>query len=87
MNVLIEVDGERFEVNESRAPNGRQQYQFDWLNGPADGTYGFAVGGGVLTRDAIEAEARGFVTSFFGVGGIGPSDFPSFIEARRSTRG
>lgn len=79
--------GERFEVHESRRTDGSYQYEFAWLNGPADGTYGFAIGGGALGLEELERETRGFVSSFFEPEGIGPSDFPSFVRARRSTRG
>lgn len=82
--MLVQFDDERFEVHEVAQPNGHHQYQFAWLNGPANGTYGFAIGGGILAREGLERAAREFVSSFFEPGGVGPSDFPSFVEARRS---
>ncbi|WP_206494875.1 hypothetical protein [Microbacterium sp. KRD174] len=87
MNMVIEVDQERFDVREEVQPDGTYRYQFAWMNGPANGGYGFAVGGGKLTWEALERAAQGFVRSFFEPDGIGASDFPSFVEARNSPGG
>jgi hypothetical protein len=84
MPLLIEFDGERFEVRERSAPNQGHRYEFKWANGPAGGTYGFAIGGGPLERAMLENAARGFVRSFYEPGGVGESDFPSFVQHRRA---
>ena len=39
----ISVVGERFRVSERVQPSGQMSYDFSWLNGPADGTYGFTT--------------------------------------------
>jgi hypothetical protein len=91
----ISVDHELFRISERYQPDGRLSYDFSWLNGPADGTYGFTIGrsGGEaapndpdsasrMSREALVEEARSFVESFFAAGGIGEEDFPDHIPAR-----
>lgn len=75
------VQGEQFRVSERTQPDGATSYDFAWLNGPADGTYGFTV---ALSSDQIAAtelvaQARQFVDAFYGPGGIGETDFPNHI--------
>jgi len=70
------VKGERFRISERTQPGGAMSYDFAWLNGPADGSYGFTVGRSAATPKDLVAEARGFVESFYGPGGIGETDFP-----------
>jgi hypothetical protein len=92
MSVVIEVEGERFEVR-TRTRRGHRAYDFTWLNGPADSSYGFTLGmtstgpasPGELSRTEIEDEARLFVRAFFSPDGIGPSDFPEFVASRRGS--
>jgi hypothetical protein len=56
---------------------------FDWLNGPDEGTYGFTVGWttGLPRREELVAEARRFVEAFYEPGGIGETDFPNHTRA------
>ncbi|MGW9113895.1 hypothetical protein [Microbacterium sp. NPDC055683] len=37
-----------------------------------------------MTPEQVRTEAAGFVADFFAEGGIGPSGFAEFIDARRS---
>jgi hypothetical protein len=88
MSMLIDVEGERFAVGTRVGQNGQHVYDFTWINGPAESTYGFTFGPtSPLQRDIsvaeLEEEARLFVRSFFSPDGIGPSDFPDFVAARR----
>lgn len=80
------VDGEVFRVSERFQPDGQMSYDFAWLNGPADGTYGFTVGcaplGARMTRDELVEAGRGFATSFYEPGGIGEEDFPEHLAQR-----
>lgn len=87
--LLIEVQGERFEVNRRTGPDGRVALDFEWINGPGESSYGFTVGStssaqNDYSRAFIENEAELFVRAFFSDDGIGPSDFPEFVEARRN---
>ena len=77
----VTVLGERWRIAE-RGPRGATPtYDLHWLSGPADGTYGFTVGGGRLTPEQLIAEATAFVEGFSEPGGIG-EDFPGFVPAR-----
>lgn len=86
------VKGEVFRVSERVGPGGQTSYDFAWLNGPADGTYGFTVGrlssgsdspsadaDPGMTREQLISEAQGFITAFYGPGGIGEQDFPDHV--------
>jgi hypothetical protein len=95
------VDDELFRISERRRPGGALSYDFSWLNGPADGTYGFNASRFIassadepltfvpsMTRDELVAEVRGFVKSFHEPGGVG-EDFPEHVPAssrRRNAR-
>ena len=39
----ISINGELFRVSERIQSSGRPAYDFAWLNGPVDGTYGFTT--------------------------------------------
>lgn len=88
--IELVIDHERFRVSERWQPDGRMSYDFSWLNGPADGTYGFTIGrlttepGTVarMTREQLVEAAREFVESFYAPGGIGEEDFPDHISER-----
>lgn len=80
----VNVDGELFRISERTQPGGALSYDFTWLNGPVDGTYGFTVGQVVaasgesasesasrITREHLVKEAREFVKSFDEPGEIG----------------
>ena len=58
-------------------------YDFAWLNGPAEGTYGFTVGrsSGRSAATELVAQARQFVEAFYGPGGLGETDFPDHTPA------
>lgn len=90
------VDNELFRVIERRQPNGMLSYDFAWLNGPNDGTYGFTVGLAVagtgaagsdpfarMSREQLVEEARGFVEAFYQPGGIGEQDFPGHVPPQQ----
>lgn len=83
MNMVINVDGELFDVSDAPQPGGTFVYHFTWTSGPANGTYGFTVGGRARAVEALERAARGFLRSFFEPGSIGVSDFPAFTESRK----
>ncbi|WP_010205537.1 hypothetical protein [Salinibacterium sp. PAMC 21357] len=89
------VFGEQFRVREESHPDRASSYNFAWLNGPAEGTYGFSVGvfaadaaspgNGLhprMTRDQLMAEARNFIEGFYAPGGIGEEDFPEHVAAQ-----
>lgn len=93
-SVEFSVDGERFRVSERRGPRGSLSYDFAWINGPAQGGYGFTVGRSVadeasaavvssarMTEEQLVGEARMFVAAFYADGGIGPADFPDHARA------
>ena len=68
-------------------PEGQRAYDFSWLNGPNEGSYGFTIGmtnaqSHGLAPAGLEREARAFVLGFFSPGGIGDTDFPEFVAAR-----
>ncbi|MHA7146293.1 hypothetical protein ACX80U_16410 [Arthrobacter sp. TmT3-37] len=95
------VDGELFRISERRQPSGALNYDISWLNGPADGTYGFNASRFIasstdepltpvlsMTRDELVAEMRSFVRGFYERGGIGEG-FPDHELAssrRRNAR-
>lgn len=92
----ISVDGEWFRVSERGDSRSAITYDFTWLNGPADGTYGFSVEAiairdddtdspnrTTLSREQLTAQVQGFVDSFYEEGGIGQTDFPEHVPARR----
>lgn len=91
----ISVDHELFRISERYQPDGRLSYDFAWLNGPADGTYGFTIalsggeaaptdpdGASCICREELFEQARSFLDSFYAVGGIGEVDFPHHVPAR-----
>lgn len=91
----VSVDHERFRISERLQPDGRLIYDIAWLNGPADGTYGFTVGRFVvaasetpeaglarISQEQLVEEVRGFVQAFYGPEGIGEKDFPDHVPAR-----
>lgn len=90
--MLIEVEGERFEVT-TRAELGQRAYDFTWLNGPGGSSYGFTLGmtstGTTFPRERsrleLEDEARQFVRAFFSPDGVSPADFPEFVASRRTS--
>ena len=77
----IVVQGELFRVSERTQPDGGMSYDFAWRNGPAEGTYGFTMGGSAATAEELVAAARGFVEAFYGPGGTGETDFPDHTPA------
>lgn len=54
-------------------------------DGPANGPYGFVVGGSLPEREALERVAHGLVRSFFASDGIGMADFRDLSESRQSS--
>ncbi|MCU1425754.1 MAG: hypothetical protein JWM51_2045 [Microbacteriaceae bacterium] len=95
------IDHELFRVSERTQPGGRLSYDFAWLNGPAEGTYGFTASrltatsaGAVdpqdeerMSADDLIGEARRFLGAFYGRGGIGEEDFPHHVRARGKSDG
>lgn len=94
------IDHELFRVSERRQPSGALSYDFAWLNGPEEGSYGFFVGLATvgadegqlvresrLSKEELVAQARDFLESFHGPGGIGEEDFPDHVPAGRRQRG
>lgn len=90
----VTVDHEVFRISERRQPSGALSYDFLWINGPADGTYGFTVGWSRLgtgqiisddaanmTREELVAEVKGFVEHVYEPGGIGET-WPEHVPAR-----
>jgi hypothetical protein len=79
----VVVQGELFRISERAQPGGAMNYDFAWLYGPAEGTYGFTVGrsSGRTTAEELVAQARQFVEAFYGPGGIGETDFPNHTPA------
>lgn len=91
----ITLDHELFRISQRYQPDGRLSYDFAWLNGPADGSYGFTTarsGGEEVPADPGSAsrmsweelveQARSFLESFYAAGGIGEEDFPAHVPAR-----
>jgi hypothetical protein len=85
--VEITVDHEIFRVTERGQPDGRLSYDFDWLNGPAEGSYGFTASLADIDADdptgQLADEARRFVAAFYAPGGIGETDFPRHVAAQK----
>ncbi|MGL3149557.1 hypothetical protein ACSS7Z_04280 [Microbacterium sp. A82] len=92
----VVVDGELFRISKRRESSATVSYDFSWLNGPANGTYGFSVGlaanrsveteacnASELPRERLIAAVQGFVDSFYEDSGIGQEDFPDHVPARR----
>lgn len=79
----VVVQGELFRISERPSPGGAVTYDFAWLNGPAEGTYGFSLGrsSGRSTEEELVAAARGFVEAFYEPDGIGETDFPNYPPA------
>ncbi|MFJ6001845.1 hypothetical protein [Arthrobacter sp. NPDC092385] len=90
----VTVEHEVFRISERRQPNGALSYDFLWINGPADGTYGFTVGrsrpctkriipddAANMTQEELVAEVRGFVEHVYEPGGIGET-WPEHVPAR-----
>ncbi|MBG0739345.1 hypothetical protein IV500_08070 [Paeniglutamicibacter antarcticus] len=88
----ISIDYELFRISERYQPDGRLSYDFAWLNGPADGTYGFTIGrsGGEaapadsdgasrMSREELVEQARSLLDSFYAAGGVGEEDFPDHV--------
>lgn len=79
----VVVQGELFRISERPSQGGAMSYDFAWLNGPANGTYGFTLGrsSGRSTEEELVAAACEFVEAFYGPGGIGETDFPNHPPA------
>jgi hypothetical protein len=90
----LTVEHEIFRISERRQPNGALSHDLLWINGPADGTYGFTVGrstpgpGGIISDDAarmtgeeLVVKARGFVEHVCEPGGVGET-WPEHVPAR-----
>ena len=84
------IEHELFRISERYQPSGTLSYDFAWLNGPAEGTYGFTVATiGSPSNDDLQIsvgelieEARLFVKDFYRAGGIGEEDFPAHVPAK-----
>lgn len=93
----VTVDEELFRISERRQPSGALSYDFSWVNGPADGTYGFTVNRFVagsaetstsassMRRDELVEEVKIFVRAFYEPGGIG-EEFPDHVPASSRRR-
>ena len=90
--MIVEEAGERIAVSTRIQDDGQLVYDFLWINGPGESDYGFTLGLSThpagapqptLTDHELEQHARQFVRAFFAPDGIGPSDFPDFVAARR----
>ncbi len=94
-DLKFSIDDELFRVSQRRQPTGMMSYDFEWLNGPDNGNYGFTVGLSVdwsdpraqRTPEQLMDEARGFIEGFYEPGGIGEADFPEHIPARTRRTG
>lgn len=89
--MMVEVEGERFDIKMRLGPDGQRFYDFSWINGPSEQTYGFTIGTNTpMTHEFspadLEEKARGFVAGFFSPGGIGETEFPKFVTTRRGRR-
>lgn len=91
----VSVESERFKVSERLSDGEIPSYDFDWLNGPGEGAYGFTVGlapvdrnvtnGNLIHRlssEALREEALHFVEGFYELGGVRDEDFPDHVAAR-----
>ncbi|UWX97378.1 hypothetical protein N2K95_01395 [Arthrobacter zhaoxinii] len=94
-DIELVFNGEIFRISEDIGPDGKISYHFSWLNGPADGSYGFTVsrfgvGSGStpaeptpqMTNEQLISEVQGFITAFYESGGIGEQDFPHRTPAQ-----
>ncbi|MFT2707186.1 hypothetical protein [Clavibacter zhangzhiyongii] len=77
----VTVLGERWRIAEREPRSATPTYDLAWLSGPADGTYGFTLGGTPRTPEHLSAEATAFVRAFSEPGGIG-EDFAGFVPTR-----
>lgn len=79
----VVIEGELFRISERVQPGGAMSYDFAWVNGPAEGTYGFTVSGsaGRSAKAELVTQARQFVEGFYAPGGIGETDFPDHARA------
>lgn len=90
----VTIDHEVFRISERRQPNGALSYDVLWINGPADGTYGFTVGRSTpasekiisddearMTPQELTTEVRGFVEHVYESGGLGET-WPEHVPAR-----
>ncbi len=91
----LSVGAEMFRISERVATGGQVSYDFAWLNGPADGSYGFTVSkisvgsgptgpgaGSRMTQEELLSEAQAFIAGFYEPGGIGEEDFPDHAPAQ-----
>jgi hypothetical protein len=80
----VVIRGERFRISPRPKQFGAVSCDFDWVNGPLQGKYGFTVGWttGVPAREELIAEARRFVEAFYAPGGDGETFFPDHAPAR-----
>jgi hypothetical protein len=82
-DIEISIDCELFCISERRDPDGLTSYDFTWLNGPNNGTYGFTIGlsgigrdftsshvGSQMAPELLENEARRFLQRFYEANGI-----------------
>jgi hypothetical protein len=76
----VVVQGELFRISERTQPGGAKSYDFAWLNGPAEGTYGFLIGQSFGWTDAEERDTEAHPAS-----GISVEDLAA--EARRFVEG
>lgn len=90
--MIVEEAGERIAVSTRIQDDGQLVYDFLWIDGPGESEYGFTLGLSThpagasqptLSAAELEQHARQFVRAFFAPDGIGPTDFPDFVAARR----
>lgn len=78
----VVVQGELFRISEQTQPDGAMSYDFVWLNGPAEGTYGFTMGrSSDCAAEKLVAQIGQFLEAFYGPGGIREMDFPDHAPA------
>lgn len=84
--MLIDVEGDRFSVEVRLGPDGHRVYDFSWINGPREPSYGFTIGStssfSEFSSEELEAKVAAFVGNFYAPGGIGSIDFPEFVASR-----
>ncbi|GAB3544057.1 hypothetical protein GCM10027404_00110 [Arthrobacter tumbae] len=84
-----------FRISERRQVSGAVSYDFEWLNGPNDGTYGFTIGSVApgaavepsMSHDQLAQEARAFIQGFYEPGGVGEADFRDHMPAKGCDNG
>lgn len=54
----VVVHGELFRISERTQQGGAKSYDFLWLNGPSEGTYGFSIGQSFGSTDAEERDTE-----------------------------